>query len=151
MASIKAQRANAPKYMTCDGDGSWETDKVVLGVSPGLGTPAAGDTIDFVLPGGAQLATLAFQLDKVDTGTTFVFSAGYRPTNSASTLAAAPAYFAPAGNTTGQAGGRVICAFKPIKFEEDVFVSLTVGTAPTGISGNPEIFIVAGYNSVGQK
>ena len=41
--------------------------------------------------------------------------------------------------------------FKPIKFEEDVFVSLTVGTAPTGISGNPEIFIVAGYNGVGQK
>lgn len=151
MASLKAQKALAPKYMTGDGDGVFETDKIVLGASPGSGTPAATDTIDFLIPGGAQVCDLAFFLDDCDTGAAFLFGVGYRPVNPLSSLAANATYFAAAGQTTGQAGGRLECAFKPIKFEEDVYITLTVGTAPAGIAANPEIHIVAGYNCVGQK
>jgi len=151
MASILSQRASSPKFMKADGCAYVETDKVVLGASPGVGTPAAADTIDFLIPAGARMTDLEFQFDDCDTGTTFVFSAGYRAATTGSTLAAAPAYFAAAGQTTGQAGGRLVCAFKPIKFEEDVYVSLTVGTASTGISGNPEIHVIASYNCEGAK
>lgn len=151
MASLKAQKALAPKYMTGDGDGFFECDKIALGASPGVGTPAAADTIDFRIPGGAQLADLAFFLDDCDTGTTFVFGIGYRAVDPASTLAASTTYFAAAGQTIGQTGGRLQCAFKPIKFEEDVYIQLLVGTAPTGLSGNPEIHLIAGYSSVGIK
>lgn len=151
MASLKAQKATAPKYMTCDGDSVFETDKIVLGASPGVGTPAAADTIDFLIPAGAQLCDLAFILDDCDTSTTFVFGVGYRAATTGSSLATNATYFAAAGQTTGQAGGRLECNFKPIKFEEDVYIQLLVGTAPTGISGNPEIHIVAGYNAIGPK
>lgn len=151
MASIKAQRASAPKKMDCNGDAVFETDKVVLGASPGLGTPAATDTIDFLIPAGAQLCDLAFVLDDCDTAATFVFGVGYRAATTGSSLATNATYFAAAGQTVGQAGGRLECSFKPIKFEEDVFVQLLVGTAPTSISGNPEIHIIAGYNSIGTK
>lgn len=151
MASIKAQRAAAPKFMGLDGCAVFETDKVVLGASPGLGTPAASDTIDFLIPAGAQVCDLAFILDDCDTATTFVFGVGYRAVNPGSSLATNATYFAAAGQTVGQAGGRLECVFKPIKFEEDVYIQLLVGTAPTGISGNPEIHIVAGYNCQGPK
>lgn len=153
MPSIKAQRAASPKLMAVDGRAAFETDKVVLGAAAGggSGTPAAADTLDFVIPAGAQLCDLAFIVDDADTGAAFVFGVGYRPVNSASALAANPTYFAPAGQTTAQAGGRLECNFKPIKFEEDVYIQLLVGTAPAGITGNPEIHIVAGYNCNGPK
>lgn len=151
MASIKALKALAPKYMTGDGDGAFETDKVVFGASPGVGTPAAADTIDFRVPGGAHLMNLKFILDDCDTGTAFVFGVGYRAVDTSSSLATNATYFAAAGQTTGQAGGTLTCSFKPIKFEEDVYIQLLVGTAPAGISGNPEIHIVAEYASVGIK
>lgn len=151
MASIKAQRAAAPKFMDVDGCAVFETDKVVLGASPGLGTPAAADTIDFLIPAGAQLCDLAFVLDDCDTGIAFVFGVGYRAATTGSTLATNATYFAAAGQVTGQAGGRLECSFKPIKFEEDVYVQLLVGTAPAGIAGNPEIHIIAGYNCNGPK
>lgn len=151
MASIKAQRAAGPKYMSVDGGAICEVDKVVLGAAPGSGTPAATDTIDFLIPAGAQVTQLALQLDDCDTAATFVFGVGYRAVNTGSSLATNATYFAAAGQTTGQAGGRLICAFKPIKFEEDVYIQLLVGTAPTGISGNPEIVLIADYNCTGPK
>lgn len=150
MASLKAQRATGPQFMSVEGDGAYNMDKAVLGAGQ-LGTPAAADTIDFRIPGGAHLAQLEFFLDDCDTGAAFVFGIGYRPVDSSSSLAPSATYFAAAGQTVGQAGGRIECAFKPIKFEEDVYIQLTVGTAPAGIAGNPEIHMIAGYNCVGQK
>lgn len=146
MASIKAQKATAPGFMPVTGGGAFNTDKVALKAAP-----AATDTIDFLQPGGSQVCTLEFVLDDCDTGAAFVFGVGYRPVDPLSSLAAAPAYFAAAGQTTGQAGGRLECSFKPIKFEEDVYIQLLVGTAPAGIAGSPEIHMVAGYNCIGQK
>lgn len=151
MASIKSQKAAGPAFMDGDGCAYLHSDKVVLGAAPGSGTPQAADTIDFLVPGGARLCQLEFFLDDCDTGTTFVFGVGYRAVNPASSLATNATYFAAAGQTTGQAGGRLECAFKPIKFEEDVYVQLLVGTAPAGISGNPEIHMIAGYNCEGIK
>lgn len=150
MASIKAQKVSAPKFMPPDGCAVFETDKVVLGAGQG-GTPAAADTLDFLIPAGAKLCDLAFVLDDCDTGAAFVFSVGYRPATTGSSLAAVTNYFAPVGQNVGQAGGRIQCSFKPITFEEDVFVSILVGTAPAGISGNPEVHMIAGYNCQGPK
>ena len=148
MASFKGQKALAPALMNVAGDAAFMLDKVVLGASPGLGTPVATDTIDFLIPGGAHLATLEFVLDDCDTGTAFVFGIGYRPVNPLSSLAANNTYFAAAGQTIGQTGGRLECSFKPIKFEEDVYIQLLVGAGPTGITGNPEIHCIAAYLSL---
>lgn len=146
MASLKAQTAATPKLMRVDGNGVFITGKYVAAAAP-----VAADTIDFLVPAGLFLCDLAFILDDADTGAAFVFSVGYRPVDPASGLAANPTYFAAAGQTTGQAGGRLECIFKPIQFDTDVFVSLTVGTAPAGIAGNPEIWMIAGGNQVGPK
>jgi hypothetical protein len=153
MPSLKAQKATAPAFMPNDGRGVFLTDKAVLGAASGggLGTPVALDTIDFLVPAGFQLCDLAFVLDDSDTGAAFVFGVGYRAVNTASSLATNATYFAAAGQTTGQAGGRLECSFKPIQFEEDVFIQLLVGVAPAGISGNPEIHMIAGGNCRGPK
>lgn len=153
MASLKAQKALSPAPMRVDGNSVGVLDKIVLGASPGLGTPAAADTIDFFCPAGARVYGLGFQLDDSDTGTTFVFGVGYRAKNSsdATALPTNATYFAAAGQTTGQAGGRLTCAFKPIKFEVDVYIQLLVGTAPTGITGNPEIHMILEANQEGVK
>lgn len=155
MANLKAQKANSPAPMRVDGTGSFVTDKAVLGLpatSPGaLGTPAAADTIDFRVAAGSRVCDLTFVLDDCDTAATFVFGVGYRAAASGSALVASANYFAAAGQTVGQAGGRLECSFKPIKFEEDVFIQIVVGTAPTGVTGNPEIHMIAGVNHEGPK
>jgi len=155
MASLKSQKALSPQPMRVDGTAVSIIDKIVLGLAStaagAVGTPAAADTIDFRVPAGAQVSQLAFQIDDSDTGTTFVFGVGYRAVDTSSSLAASSTYFAAAGQTTGQAGGRLICAFKPIIFQEDVYVQMVVGTAPTGISGNPEIWMICDINQLGPK
>lgn len=153
MASFKAQKALAPGYMDVEGAAFLATDKIVLGAAPGLGTPAAADTIDYLIPAGALLAEMRFFLDDCDTGVTFVFGVGYRAVNLAdqTALPTNATYFAAAGQTIGQTGGPLVCAFKPIKFEVDVYVQLLVGTASTSIAGNPEIHMIAGYDCVGPK
>lgn len=152
MASLKAQKATAPAFMPGDGRAVFLTDKAVLGAGA-LGTPAATDTIDFFVPAGTRACDLAFVLDDCDTGAAFLFGAGYRAANAAdaAVLPTSAAYFAAAGQTTGQAGGWLECSFKPIKFEVDAYIQLLVGTAPAGISGNPEIHMVLGGSAEGVK
>jgi hypothetical protein len=153
MASLKAQKATAPAFMPNDGRGMFLTDLARLGAAAGggLGTPVATDTIDFFVPAGLQLCNLSFVMDDCDTGAAFVFGVGFRAATTGSSLATNATYFAAAGQTTGQAGGRLNCSFKPIQFEEDVFIQLLVGTAPVGISGNPEIHMIAEGNARGPK
>ena len=153
MASFKAQKALGPAYMQLEGSAFFATDKIILGATPGLGSPAPADTIDFLIPAGARLAKLDFFLDDCDTGATFLFGVGYRTVNLADAIALPTnaTYFAAAGQAIGQTGGGLKCIFKPIKFEVDVYVQLLVGAAPAGLAGNPEIHIIAGYDCEGVK
>lgn len=151
MASLKGQKATSPMAMKVNGDAVFLKDKIVLGASPGLGTPAAADTLDvLLLPAGSELCTLHSINDDADTGAALLYSVGYRPVDG-SNPAAVTDYFAAAGQTAFRAAGRVAYTFKPIKFDYDVWVSVLIGTAPAGLSGNPEIHFVAGVNQVGPK
>lgn len=152
MASLKGQKALAPALMRVDGNGAFITDKLVLGASPGLGVPAAADTLDvLLLPAGAQLCDLFSVNDDMDSGAALLYSVGYRPVNPADGPVAVTDYFAAAGQTAFRAAGRVEYTFKPIQFEYDVYVSVLIGTAPAGITGNPELHFVAGIAQRGQK
>jgi hypothetical protein len=147
MASIKAQKAAAPKFMPVDGGTAYINDKVVLAANP-----TAGDTLDFFIPGGFEICAVDIQTDDLDSNgaPTIVYSAGYRPVNPASSLAANATYFAAAGQTGMQSGTRKRCDFKPIKFEEDVYLQLTIGTASATFAAGEVWAIVAG-NAVGVK
>lgn len=144
MPALKAQKANGPAYMPGDGRMGVLPDKIVLGAAAGggVGTPAPGDTIDFLVPAGTLLTRLKFVNDDCDTGTTFAGSIGYRPVSANDgPLVAAASYFR-AGGALFQAAGAIECDFKPIKFNQDVFITISVTAAPTGITGNPEIHCI---------
>lgn len=155
MASLKAVMA-AVKVAMAPGDGRAVviTDKVVLGASPGVGTPAVNDTIDFFVPAGTRVADLAFVGDDVDTNgaPTFAGKIGYRPVSAADgSLVANDAYFKAAG-ALFQSAERVECVFKPIKFEQDVYITITpTVVAATLNPANPEIHMVAIGDSIGPK
>jgi hypothetical protein len=138
--------------MRVDGTAVAIFDKIVFGASPGVGTPVAADTVDFFVPAGAEVYGLAFQMDDSDSGAALVFGVGYRavdPAN-ATVLPTNNTYFAAAGQTTAQAGGRLTCAFKPIKFEVDAYIQLLVGTGGTTV-GNPEWHMILECNQKGPK
>lgn len=150
MASIKGQKG-VTQSMRIDGTAVFLKDKVVLGAAPGSGTPSAADTLDVLfLPAGTELCTLESVNDDADSGAALLYSVGYRPVDG-SNPAAVTDYFAAAGQTAFRAAGRVEYTFKPIKFDYDVWVSVLIGTAPAGITGNPEIVFIAGVNQVGPK
>lgn len=147
MASIKAVRFAAPKFMPVDGCAAFINDKVVLSANP-----TAADTLDFKIPAGLEISSVAIQCDDLDTNgaPTLVFSAGYRAADTGSALAANATYFAAAGQTMAQAGGRLVCSFKPITFNEDVILQLTIGTASATFAAGEVHAIVAG-NTIGPK
>lgn len=147
MANFKAQRALAPAFMPVDGRGMVITDKYSVAANF-----TAADTVDFRIPGGMLVTDVQIQCDDLDTnGTpTIVFGAGYTPVDTGSSLSASLAYFAAAGQTTAQAGGRLTCSFKPVKFEEDVWLRLTVATASATFAAGDIDVIVSGIAD-GQK
>lgn len=129
----------------------------------GIATPpvalALNDTIDLVrIAGGTTLWELLTWNGDFDTGTTLQFSLGYRKCNTQN-AALAPAdnaaFFAAAGATTLQAAvagsAPTRYAFVPITFNEDVFITLTVTAAATGVSGTPSIFCQASGVARGVK
>lgn len=150
MASLKGIKSTGSQQMQVNGAGFFLTDKVKLGASPGVGTPIAADTIDFLLPAGTELCTLESVSDALDTGAALLYSVGYRPVDG-SNPAAALTYFAAAGQTTHRAASRVEYTFKPIKFDYDVFICFTIGTAQAGITAGNELHVIAGVNQVGPK
>lgn len=147
MANLKSQKALAPAFMPVDGCGMFITDKYTFAANP-----TAADTLDFRIPGGMEVVAVSVQCDDLDTNgsPTIVFSAGYTPVDTASSLSASLAYFAAAGQTTAQAGGRLQCSFKPIKFEEDVWLRLTIATASATFAAGDIAVIVSGI-AEGQK
>lgn len=141
MASIKSAGFAAPKFMPGDGCAAYMIDKVAL-----TANPTAADTLDFVIPAGLEVARVAIQCDDIDTnGTpTFAFSVGYAPLQAETIYSANSTYFAAAGQTTARTGGRLECAFKPVKFEEDMILRLTVGTASATFAAGEIWAIVEG-------
>lgn len=150
-ASLKALSAGA-KVAMAPGDGRMVPvhDLAKLGAGA-LGTPGVGDTIDYFVPAGTKVLDLASTYDDCDTGATFAGSWGYRPVSAADgSLAANATYFAAAA-AFAQAAGRTEFVFKPITFEQDVYITFTVTVAPAGIAGNPEIHLVGLCQAVGAK
>jgi hypothetical protein len=146
MASIKSVGFYSPKFMPGDGCAASLVDKVAL-----TANPAVNDTIDFLIPAGLEVSIVEIQCDDIDTnGTpTFAFGVGYAPIQADTALTAAPTYFAAAGQTTARTGGRLACSFKPIKFEEDVILRLTVGAvAATFAAGEIHAVVVGACRGV---
>lgn len=148
MATLFAQKAKAPAFQPVDGCAVQLDDKYSF-----TANPTAGDVVNLVrIPAGTRVGAVQIQADDLDTnGTpTFVFRAGYAPCDSTSSLAAVTTYFAAAGQTTAQAGGRLDCSFKPITFEEDVYLTVTVNTAAATFAAGDICGIVIGA-AVGPK
>lgn len=146
MATLFAKKAKAPARMTVDGRALSVVDSISLAANP-----VAADVINLVrIPAGMEVSIAHIQADDLDTGAAALFRAGYAACDSNSALAANSTYFAAAGQTLLQSGGRLNCSFKPIKFEEDVFLTVTVNTAP-GTFAAGDIFGIVIGSAVGPK
>ncbi|OGA97134.1 MAG: hypothetical protein A3E79_00200 [Burkholderiales bacterium RIFCSPHIGHO2_12_FULL_61_11] len=147
MANLYGKKAKAPAFMPVDGCGIQIVDSITLAVNP-----TAADVINFRLPAGIYLGNLKIRSDDLDTNVTptIVFSVGYRPADSTSSLSPSAAYFAAAGQTTAQGGGTLDCSFEPIKFEEDVYITVTVATASATFAAG-DVFMIANGAAEGPK
>jgi len=139
----KSVKYAAPQVMNVDGRAVYICDKVV---NPPM---VINDTYDWKIPAGLEVASIEVQADDVESTTTSTFKLGYTPVDSSSALPPNLAYFAATGQTLLRTGGRLVCPFKPIKFEEDVILRMTIEVAGTPIAG--EIFAIIGGNAVGPK
>ena len=151
MPAFLAQKAASPAIMRVDGSGVFIQDKIVLGAGGVVANPAAADTLDFLIPAGFELTGLTSINDDMDSGAALLYSVGYRPVRPSAGPAAVTDYFAAAGQTAFRAAGRVEYTFKPIKFEQDVYISVLIGTAAAGITGTAELFFIAEGNMVGVR
>lgn len=146
MATFFAKRAKAPANMPVDG----RAISVLDSFRPAANF-TAGDVVNLLrIPAGMEVSVAQVQLDDLDTATAALFRLGYAPCDAGSALAADSTYFAAAGQTLMQTGGRLNCSFKPIKFEEDVYLTMTVNTAP-GTFAAGDIFGIAIGAAIGPK
>ena len=147
MANLYGRKAKAPALMPVDGCAIQINDTIALTVNP-----TAGDVINFRLPGGIELGNLKIKCADIDTnGTpTAVFRVGYTPCDTGSALAADSVAFAAAGQTNAQAGTTLDCSFHPIKFEEDVYVTVTINTAAATFAAGLISMIAVG-SAIGPK
>lgn len=147
MTTTIAQKSTGPKLNKGDGMTYVYTDKVAAAANP-----AVNDVYQYLLPAGIEITSLAVQTADLDSnGTpTIAFKVGYKAVDAASTLTAVDNYFAATGQTTAQAGGRLVCAFVPITFNEDVYVTITfTATAATFVAGDVWTLVTA--NTIGIK
>lgn len=105
---------------------------------------ALNDTLDLLrVAGGTKLTELVKYNGDLDTGTTLQYKLGYRKVDGNGVLTDDDDYFVAAGATDLQAAvlesapTRYVCG--DITFNEDVFITLTVTAAATGVSGTPSI------------
>jgi hypothetical protein len=136
MATYYGTKAKAPAMMPADGRAVQLIDKYAA-TSSGF---ADADQINLVrIPAGMEVGIVQIQSADLDSAGSpeILFRVGYAPCDSSSSLSADDDYFSVAGQTTMQAGGRLNCAFPPIRFEEDVWVTVTINTdAATDAAGN---------------
>jgi len=142
MAQYKSVKFAAPKLQRVDGNVARIVDKVVPL------TLAANDTFDWLLPKGIEYSDLIIQADDIESTTTSLFRLGFVKLPGG-TIVDNDQYFAAAGQPRVRAGGRMYCAFKPITFEEDVMLRLTINTGGTWQAG--EVFAIAVGSMVGLR
>jgi hypothetical protein len=126
MAALKSALFAAPLFMPGNGVGMIISDYLAVAANF-----TVNDTIDFKIPAGMELTTIELDSTRMDTNgaPTLAYQAGYAPIQAESQYVAALTYFAPAsGITIGRVanGNRVSLNFKPIKFDEDMLLRLTV-------------------------
>lgn len=145
MASFKSVAFFAPQYMPGDGVAIIVTDKVVPTAA------ALNDTYDFKIPAGMEVTNVELQCDALDSGTdTIAFSVGYSPIQAETVYTEDLTYFAAAGQATMRAGGRLSCAFKPKKFEEDVMLRVKL-TAAANVFAAGEVHAIVHGNAKGVR
>ena len=150
MAALKGLKANAAQMQRGDGGAIILDDKYTFAANP-----SAADTIDFRIPAGMRVDDVQIGGDRVDTNgaPTLVFSAGYTPVDTGLSLAASLQYFLPTGQTTLSVAvaARARASFKPITFEEDVWLRVTLGAAGAATFAAGDIYAVIGGVMNGPK
>jgi hypothetical protein len=120
----------------------------------GTVSPTAGASADVYrplrIPAGMVVCGLDIVNDDLDTGgTAMSASIGYAPVDSDGPTASA-AYFSATG-TFLTAAGRKVCAFQPIKFEKDVYITLTLTVAATTFATGLLVTAIAKGQAEGVK
>lgn len=145
MTTYYGTRAKAPAMMPADGRAVMLIDKYSA-LAAGF---ADNDVINLVrIPAGMEVGMVSIRSADIDTGTPdIVFRAGYAACNSGSSLSADDDYFAAAGQTIMGTGGTLQCNFVPIRFEEDVWLTVTINTdAATDAAGDIYGIVVGSAN-----
>lgn len=131
-----------------------EANAIKFKVTPTAG--AANDVYRFgIIPAGFEVHSVVLANDDLDSSgsPTIAFKMGYTPVSSAEgSLTANDAYFVAAGDTSLQAanGGKVYSRFDPIKFEQDVFLDITLSAgAATFATGSVWVTVIG--RNVGVK
>ncbi|MDN5753976.1 MAG: hypothetical protein L0H15_12020 [Nitrosospira sp.] len=119
-------------------------------------TPAAGASGDAYrpvrIPAGVDVTDVDIINSDMDSGATPTIACkiGYEPVNAADGPAADDNYFAAAGNTLLRSAGRTALAFQPVKFEKDVFLTVTLSASAATFASGPVTAIVKG-DGIGVK
>lgn len=153
MPNYRALKASGDRrgFMQAFGNAVIVRDQVTPGAALAL-----NDTVDLALvPAGTRLLQLATWNGDQDTATTLQYSLGYRSAQPDGVLAANATYFAAAGQTAWQAAvtqaSPTRYSFTEITFNEDVYITATIGAAATGVSGTPAIHCEAIGEAVGTR
>lgn len=113
-------------------------------------TPTAGALADIYrpvrIPAGIRVTDLDIVNDDLDSNATplMAIKVGYEPVNAADGPTADDDYFVAAGSTALRGAGRTSLAFQPIKFEKDVFVTITLSAAAATFASGAVTAIVKG-------
>ena len=103
-------------------------------------TPTAATALDVfrpvMIPAGVEVTSVRIVNDDL-AASALAVKIGYEPVNAADGPTADDDYFVATGSTILQTAGTTELAFRPIKFEKPVFLTITVTTtAVTFASGN---------------
>lgn len=147
MTTTIAKKSTAAKYNKGDGGSYHYVDAATVATNPSV-----NDIIKYLIPAGTEVVGVSVQTPPMDTNgsPTLAFKVGYEAVDSTSGLAAVTNYFAAAGQTTARAGGRLSCAFVPLIFNEDVYLTLTwTAVGATFVAGDVTTIVTA--NTIGIK
>lgn len=134
MATVQSRAFTAPKFMPVDGGAACIHDTAV-----NTGALAATDTLEFSVPAGAEVTNLRI----VGTASSAGASVGYQPAV-AGEFTGSAAYF---GTMTIGTTGVALLSFKPVKFEREAKIVITLAAALAA----GEVTAVIDYNAVGVK